>query len=217
MAQPMIERLKAAGLVAVVRAESADAALHIADALVAGGVTALEITYTVPGAGDVIRALAARYTDGDVLVGAGTVLTAAQAADAIDGGAGFVVSPCLVPEVMDVCAERNVPALPGAMTIREVVDCLNRGAEIVKIFPADLFGPAILKDIHGPLPEVQLMPTGGVTADNVGDWIRAGAVCVGVGGQLTRGAKTGDWAAVTAAAATFSANVKRAREEMLSR
>lgn len=210
----MVELLKEAGLVAVVRAESADKALKIAEALVAGNVTALEITYTVPGAGEVIKQLAARYAGTNVLVGAGTVLNAAQANEAIDNGAGFVVSPCLVREVMEVCNARGVPGLPGAMTIREVVDCLECGAEVVKIFPADLFGPAIIKDIHGPLPQVQLMPTGGVTADNVGDWIRAGVVCVGVGGKLTAGAKTGDFAAVTAAAKLFSDNVKKAREEM---
>lgn len=212
--QEMFAALKAAGLVAVVRASSADAAVKIADALVAGGVKALEITYTVPGAGDVIRTLATRFAGTDVLVGAGTVLTTEQATEAIDNGAGFVVSPCLVPAVMAVCTERDIAAMPGAMTIREVVDCLACGAEVVKIFPADLFGPAILKDIHGPLPNVQLMPTGGVTADNVGDWIRAGAVCVGVGGQLTAGAKTGDYAAVTATAKVFSDNVKKAREEL---
>lgn len=214
MNRSMTEQLKDAGLVAVVRADGVEQALRIADALVAGGVTALEITYTIPHAGDVIRTLSRRFADSAVLVGAGTVLSAEQACDAIDNGAAFVVSPCLVPDVMDVCAARHIVAMPGAMTIREVVDCRQHGAEIIKIFPADLFGPAILKDIHGPLPDVQLMPTGGVTADNVGDWIRAGAVCVGVGGQLTRGAKTGDWDAVTAAAATFSTNVKRAREEL---
>lgn len=211
--QEMFTALKAAGLVAVVRAESAEKAVKIADALVAGGVTALEITYTVPGAGEVIRQLAARYAGTGVLVGAGTVLTADQAEEAIGNGAGFVVSPCLAEEVMQVCAARDIAAMPGAMTVREVVQCLACGAQVIKIFPADLFGPAIIKDIHGPLPGVQLMPTGGVTADNVGDWIKAGAVCVGVGGQLTAGAKTGDWAAVTATARIFSDNVKKAREE----
>ena len=213
-AETMFAALKAAGLVAVVRAADANEAIRIAEALTAGGVTALEITYTVPGAGEVIRTLAARYAGTEVLVGAGTVLTAEQAEEAMDGGAGFVVSPCLVPPVMAACAARNVAALPGAMTVREVVECLNYGAKIIKIFPADLFGPAILKDIHGPLPGAELMPTGGVTADNVGDWIRAGAVCVGVGGQLTADAKTGDFAAVTAKARVFSENVKKAREEM---
>lgn len=212
--QEMFAALKEAGLVAVVRADSAEKAVKIADALVAGGVTALEITYTVPGAGEVIRQLAARFAGTDVLVGAGTVLTAAQAEEAADNGAGFLVSPCLVKEVMEVAARRGLAAMPGAMTVREVVDCLACGAQVVKIFPADLFGPAILKDIHGPLPGVELMPTGGVTADNVGEWIKAGAVCVGVGGKLTAGAGTGDWAAVTATAKLFSDNVKKAREEL---
>lgn len=212
--QEMFAALKEAGLVAVVRADSAEKAVKIADALVAGGVTALEITYTVPGAGEVIRQLAARFAGTDVLVGAGTVLTAAQAEEAADNGAGFLVSPCLVREVMEVAARRGLAAMPGAMTVREVVDCLACGAQVVKIFPADLFGPAILKDIHGPLPGVELMPTGGVTADNVGEWIKAGAVCVGVGGKLTAGAGTGDWAAVTATAKLFSDNVKKAREEL---
>jgi len=212
--EEMFAALKEAGLVAVVRAESAEKAVKIAEALTAGGVTALEITYTVPGAGEVIRELAARYAGTKVLVGAGTVMTAAQAEEAADNGAGFLVSPCLVKEVMEAAARRGLAAMPGAMTVREVVDCLACGARVIKIFPADLFGPAILKDIHGPLPGVELMPTGGVTADNVGEWIKAGAVCVGVGGKLTAGAKTGDWAAVTATAKLFSDNVKKAREEL---
>ncbi len=207
----VVERIKAAGLVAVVRAESAAQAFEITDALLAGGVAAIEITYTVPGAGEVIRELTKRYADGEVLVGAGTVLDPETARDAILNGAQFVVSPCFNAEMVRLCNRYRVAVMPGAMTVKEVVECMEAGADIVKVFPGELFGAKVIKAFRGPLPQAELMPTGGVTLENVGEWIANGAVAVGVGGQLTAGAKTGDYAAVTEAARAFTAKIREAR------
>lgn len=209
----VVNRIKQAGLVAVVRAESADQAFAIIDALLAGGVEAVEVTYTVPGAGAVIKQLAERYKDGSVLIGAGTVLDAETARDAILNGAQFVVSPCLNVEMVALCNRYQVAVMPGAMTVKEVVECMQAGADIIKIFPGELFGPKIIKAFRGPLPQAELMPTGGVNLDNVADWIAAGAVAVGVGGQLTAGAAKGDYAAVTAAARAFMDKIGQARQQ----
>lgn len=207
----VVERIKGAGLVAVVRAENAEQAFRITDALLEGGVAAIEITYTVPGAGEVIRELTKRYSDGEILIGAGTVLDPETARDAILNGAQFVVSPCLNTEMVRLCNRYRVAVMPGAMTVKEVVECMEAGADIVKVFPGELFGAKVIKAFRGPLPQAELMPTGGVTLDNVGEWIANGAVAVGVGGQLTAGAKTGDYAAVTAAAKAFIAKIREAR------
>lgn len=207
----VVERIKGAGLVAVVRAENAEQAFRITDALLEGGVAAIEITYTVPGAGEVIRELTKRYPDGEILIGAGTVLDPETARDAILNGAQFVVSPCLNMEMVRLCNRYRVAVMPGAMTVKEVVECMEAGADIVKVFPGELFGAKVVKAFRGPLPQAELMPTGGVTLDNVGEWIANGAVAVGVGGQLTAGAKTGDYAAVTAAAKAFVEKIREAR------
>lgn len=207
----VVERIKGAGLVAVVRAENAEQAFRITDALLEGGVAAIEITYTVPGAGEVIRELTKRYPDGEILIGAGTVLDPETARDAILNGAQFVVSPCLNMEMVRLCNRYRVAVMPGAMTVKEVVECMEAGADIVKVFPGELFGAKVIKAFRGPLPQAELMPTGGVTLDNVGEWIANGAVAVGVGGQLTAGAKTGDYAAVTAAAKAFVEKIREAR------
>ena len=142
---------------------------------------------------DIIKALAKRYDPKDVLIGAGTVLDPETARAAILAGAQFVVSPCLNAETVKMCLRYQIACMPGAMTIKETVDCLEAGADIVKLFPGNLAGPKMIKNIKGPLPQVRIMPTGGVNAENAGEWIKAGAVAVGAGGDLTAGAKTGDY------------------------
>ncbi|NLO82048.1 MAG: bifunctional 2-keto-4-hydroxyglutarate aldolase/2-keto-3-deoxy-6-phosphogluconate aldolase [Clostridiales bacterium] len=199
------------GLVAVVRAESSEQALKIADACLKGGVAAIEITFTVPGAAEVIRDLAKTYSNGEIILGAGTVMDAETARTAILAGAQYVVSPYLNPDTVKLCNRYRVPCMPGAMTVKEVVECMEAGADIIKVFPGELFGPKIIKAIRGPIPYAKLMPTGGVSLDNVGEWIKAGAVAVGVGSALTKGAKTGDYEAITRTAQEFLARIRAAR------
>lgn len=208
----IIKIIKEAGLVAVIRAESAGEASKIIEACVKGGVTSIEITFTVPGAESIIKELTASYDAAKVLIGAGTVLDSETARIAILSGAQYIVSPCFDSETAKLCGRYNIAYIPGAMTIKETVQCMEAGAEIVKIFPGELFGPKIIKAIKGPLPHAQLMPTGGVSAENVAEWIKAGAVAVGAGGSLTAGARTGDFDAITRTAEEFIKRIKLARE-----
>ena len=126
-------------------------------------------------------------------------------------GAQYVVSPCLNIETVQLCNRYQIACMPGAMTIKEVVECMEVGADIVKIFPGELFGPAIIKAVKGPIPQAPLMPTGGVSLENVGEWIKAGAVAVGVGGNLTSSAQKGDYALITNIAKQFINKIKEAR------
>lgn len=207
----IIQKICDCGVVAIVRAETADLALKVAQACADAGIAAVEVTFTVPGAADVIKKLAETYNTGEILIGAGTVLDTETARTAILAGAQYIISPCLNRDVVALCNRYQVPCMPGAMTIREVVECMEAGADIIKIFPAELFGPAIIKAVKGPLPQVKLMPTGGVSLDNVHDWIKAGSVAVGIGGNLTAGAKKGDFASITAIGKQFVEKVKAAR------
>jgi 2-dehydro-3-deoxyphosphogluconate aldolase/(4S)-4-hydroxy-2-oxoglutarate aldolase len=208
----ILRRITDAGLVAVVRAESPEQARKVADAVLAGGCPAVEVTFTVPGAHRVIEALASAYKPSELILGAGTVLDPETARIAILSGASYVVSPSLNVETVRLCNRYQVPVMPGAMTVREIVEALEAGADIVKLFPGEAFGPGVLKAIRGPLPQAPLMPTGGVDLSNVAEWIRAGAVAVGVGGGLTAGAKAGDYASVTSAARAFVEAIRAARD-----
>jgi len=205
-------KIVASGLVPVIRAENPDQAVRIAEACALGGVAALEITFTVPGASAVIEHLA-KKSSGQILLGAGTVLDPETARIAILAGAQFVVSPSLNAETARLCNRYQVPYMPGAGTIREVIEAMECGADIVKVFPGEILGPAFVKAVKGPLPQASLMPTGGVSLDNVADWINAGSVAVGVGGNLTAGAKTGDFASITELARKFVEKIKEARSQ----
>ena len=207
----VIKRLTDCGLVAVVRAKDAEEAIRISDACLEGGCTGIELTFTVPSAHKVIEALATKYNKGEMMLGAGTVLDSETARIAILSGANYIVSPGFNLASAKLCGRYQVPYMPGCMTITEVITAMEAGADICKIFPADLFGPTIIKDIKGPLPQAKLMPTGGVDVSNVDKWIKAGAVAVGAGSSLTAGAKTGDYAAITATAKEFIAKIKEAR------
>jgi 2-dehydro-3-deoxyphosphogluconate aldolase / (4S)-4-hydroxy-2-oxoglutarate aldolase len=205
-----LNRIVASGLVAVIRAENGKQAAHIAEACAAGGVAALEITYTVPGATAVIEHLAKEFA-GRILVGAGTVLDPETARIAISAGAQFVVSPSLNLETARLCNRYQIPHMPGAGTIAEVIAAMESGADIVKVFPGEILGPAFVKAAKGPLPQASLMPTGGVTLKNVAEWIKAGSVAVGVGGNLTAGAKNGDFGSITKIAQQFVNKITEAR------
>ena len=209
--EKVITRICDAGIVAVVRAENADVAMRITDACIEGGVAAIELTFTVPQAHRVIEELAKKYTGDQIILGAGTVMDAETARTAILSGAEYIVSPYFNADTVKLCNRYRVPCMPGAMTIKEVVEAMEAGADIVKIFPGEVFGPKIIKAIKGPIPYAKMMPTGGVNVDNVGEWIKAGAVAVGAGGALTAGAKTGDYASITRIGKEFVQKIKEAR------
>jgi 2-dehydro-3-deoxyphosphogluconate aldolase / (4S)-4-hydroxy-2-oxoglutarate aldolase len=215
----MSERRKAvtaaveqAGIVAIIRMKEPDKVRAVVDAIAAGGVTSLEVTMTVPNAVGLIAELAPAMPPG-FLLGAGTVLDAATAARVIDAGAQFVVSPVFRRQVIAACHEREVPTMPGCFTPTEILEAWDLGADIVKVFPATALGPGFLKDLRGPLPQVKLMPTGGVTIDNAGEWIKGGAAAVGIGTALldARAIAAADYAALTENARRLVANVRAAR------
>jgi len=210
----MIQKISDAGIVAVIRATSKEEGIKIVDAVKKGGIKALEITMTVPGAVDIIKELSEIYKDDeDMLIGAGTVLDPETARACILAGAKYIVSPSLNVETVKLCNRYRIAVMPGVMTVKEAVEALELGVEIIKVFPGNVFGPSIISSFKGPLPQANFMPTGGVSLDNVKDWIKAGAVAVGTGGDLTKGAKTGDYELVTQTAAKFVAAVKSARQQ----
>ncbi len=209
-----LKRVEETGIVAVVRAENAEKALKITEAVKKGGIDAIEITMTVPGAVDVIKQITDEYSRDEILIGAGSVLDAETARACILAGAEYIVSPSLDEETIAMCNRYQKAVMPGAMSVTEVVKAMKYGADIVKVFPATLFGPKIIKAIKGPLPQAPLMPTGGVSLDNVKDWIKAGSLAVGVGSSLSKGAKTGDYEQVTETAKEFIRLIKEARAEM---
>lgn len=209
----ILTKIQQCGVVAVVRAESCEQAERITDACIEGGIAAIELTFTVPHADKVIEGLAKKYTPDQIILGAGTVMDAATARIAMLAGASYIVSPYFDPETVKMCNRYRVPIMPGVMSVREAVLAMEAGADILKIFPGDLFGPAIIKAIKGPIPYAKMMPTGGVSVSNAGEWIKAGAVALGAGSSLTAGAKTGDYAQITATAKQFVAAVKQARAQ----
>jgi 2-dehydro-3-deoxyphosphogluconate aldolase/(4S)-4-hydroxy-2-oxoglutarate aldolase len=206
-----LKKITDVGVVAVVRAESAEQAIKIAEACREGGIPAIEITFTVPYADEVIRELSKAYKNGEMIVGAGTVLDSETARIAILAGAQYIVSPCLDEETIKLCNRYQIPVMPGCVTIKEMVTAMELGADIIKVFPGELVGPSYIKAVKGPLPQAPLMPTGGVSLENAAEWIKNGCVAVGVGGSLTAGAKTGDYEAVTEMAKKFVAAVQKAR------
>ena len=177
------QRIEALGIVAVIRLQDPSRLRAVVDAIAAGGVRALEVTMTVPRAVEMIAEIAPTLPRG-FLFGAGTVLDKATVNKVINAGAQFIVSPVFRKELIMAAHVRDVAAMPGCMTPTEILDAWDAGADIVKVFPATTFGPGYLKDLRAPLPQVKLMPTGGVTLENAGEWIRAGAVAVGVGSAL---------------------------------
>lgn len=212
--EQILTKIQDSGIVAVVRAETTDEAQRIAEACLEGGVSAIELTFTVPHADKVIEFLANKYSPEEMILGAGTVMDSQTARMAMLCGAQYIVSPYFDIETVKLCNRYRMAVMPGVMSVREAVMAMEAGADILKIFPADLFDPKIIKDIKGPLPYAKMMPTGGVTADNAGEWIKAGAVALGAGGSLTAGAKTGDYALITETAKRFVKNIKAARAEI---
>ena len=207
----IIERIIESGVVAVIRAENSEQAFKLAEACIEGGIAAIELTFTVPGAEQVIKDLAERYQDGEIIIGAGTVLDPETARTAILAGAQFIVSPGLNLETIKLCNRYRIAVMPGVGTTTEALMAMEAGADILKAFPGNVLSPSFIKSVRGPLPHALMMPTGGVSLDNVEAWIKAGAVAVGTGSSLTKGAKTGDYDLVAKTAKEFVQAVKDAR------
>ncbi len=209
--ETVIQRICETGLVAVVRADSKDKAKKITKACIDGGVPAIEITFTVPRAHEIIADLADTYSEDEIILGAGTVLDPETARIAILNGAQYIVSSSYNPDTAKLCNRYRVPYMAGCMTLKEIVDAMEGGVDIIKVFPGDMLGPKFIKNVKGPMPQVKMMPTGGVSVDNVKEWIDAGVVACGAGSSLTKGAKTGDYDQITETAKAFIGKIKEAR------
>lgn len=206
----VVKKIQDIGVVAVIRGKDAAEAIAMSDACIRGGVTAIELAFTTPRAHEVIAELSKKYAgNSDVLIGAGTVLDAVTARIAILSGAQFVVSPAFDLETVKLCNRYRIAVMPGTTTLNGILAALESGADVIKIFPGEILGMKAVKAIHGPIPQAPLMPTGGVNAENAGEWIKAGCIAVGAGGALTGGGKTAE--EITAAAKKFIASVAAAR------
>lgn len=215
----VLQQLAEAGVVAVLRADSAEEVVQMAKYAIKGGIKAIEITMTVPGAIKAIEQLSKEYScqvdkneDNYAIIGVGTVLDPETARAAIMAGAEYVVAPALNPDTVKLCNRYAIPCLPGTMTIQEIQSALELGVNIVKLFPGNLYSPSVISAIKGPLPQANIMPTGGVSLDNLKDWIQAGAVAVGIGSDLTKEAvKKGDFNLITEKAEAYMAAYREAK------
>lgn len=180
----ILDELKASGIVAVVRGKSHEEARGYMEACLKGGIKSLELTYTIPNVCELIKEYSSHA---EALIGVGSVLNGKMASDAIEAGAKYVVSPGYSEEVNKVCKEMNVLYLPGCMTVSEIMKAMDAGNKMIKLFPGDVFGAKYVKAIKAPIPNVEIMPTGGVSVDNIGEWFANGVSCVGVGSSLIKG------------------------------
>ena len=211
----VLTRMKEDCLVAVVRAKNKEQGEKVIDAIVAGGINFIEITMTMDEGNPVefIQFMSEKYRNNEkIVIGAGTVLDPETARAVILAGANYVVSPGLNVETIKLCNRYRVPMLPGVMSPTEAITALEAGCDIIKVFPGNVVGPGAISSFKGPLPQGDFMPSGGVDVDNVDKWLKAGACAVGTGSSLTKGAATGDFAAVTSKAKEFVEAVAAARK-----
>ena len=208
-----LDLIRATGVIAIMRAQSSDQLIAAADAIKAGGVRVIEVTMTTPGALDVIAEATKRYGD-DVLFGAGSVLDPETARAAILAGAGFIVAPTLSVPVVALCNRYSIPVMPGIFTPTEALTAWEAGADMVKLFPAEFGGPGLIKAIRAPLPQLEIVPVGGVNLDTAVDFIKNGAAALGVGSSLVNQKllDTGDMAELTRRAAAFIQKVQEGRQ-----
>ena len=201
----VLNRIKSEKVIALIRADSSASLLECARALAAGGLTCIELTMTTPGALEVCAQVSKELPE--VLLGLGTVLDADTARKGIAAGAKFIVTPAVRPTVIAACKEAGVPILSGALTPTEAYTAWELGSDVIKVFPAEFFGPAYIKSLKAPFPKIEFMPTGGVTPETVGEFLKAGAFATAAGSSLVAAAalKSGDWAAITARAKVFVA------------
>lgn len=201
--QAILSKLKDNYLFAVIRGNSSDEATNISEAVYRGGIKNIEVTFTTPQADDSIKSLAKKYEGTDMVIGAGTVMDGTTARIAIIAGAEFIVSPNFVPEIAKVCNTYAIPYLPGCATVTEITAAMETGVEVVKVFPGGILGPSFIKNVHGPIPQVEMMPSGGVSLDNMHEWVKNGAWAVGIGSALTKELKTAGFESVTETAEQF--------------
>jgi 2-dehydro-3-deoxyphosphogluconate aldolase/(4S)-4-hydroxy-2-oxoglutarate aldolase len=190
----ILKQLTEAKVVAVIRGENAQEAAEISMAAIEGGVKAIELTYTTPQIEDVFREL----QNTSALIGAGSVLDPETARHAILAGAKFIVSPHFNKEIAPICNRYGLPYLPGCMTLRDMVEALEAGCDVLKLFPANHFKPSFIKSVNGPLPNVRIMPTGGISLENINEWLNTSAVAVGIGSDLTKAFQSGGYQSVVA-------------------
>ncbi|MEK4249234.1 bifunctional 2-keto-4-hydroxyglutarate aldolase/2-keto-3-deoxy-6-phosphogluconate aldolase [Paenibacillus sp. FSL W7-1287] len=215
----VLQQLTEAGVVAVLRADSAEEVVRMAEYAIEGGIKAIEITMTVPHALKAIEELSGKYRcDVDpsdarfAIIGVGTVLDPETARAAIMAGAEYVVAPALNPDTVKLCNRYCIPCLPGVMTIQEIQSALELGVDIVKLFPGNLYSPSVISAVKGPLPQANIMPTGGVSLANLKEWIQAGAVAVGIGSDLTKDAvKTGNFELIKEKSAAYMQAYREAK------
>ncbi len=216
--QAILKRIAELGLLAVLRAPDPAGARRTADTLVDAGVLGIEITYSTPDAASVIAGVKQSYGD-EVLVGAGTLVTHAQVSEAAEAGASYLVSPGLDDEVVASMRATGLPAMAGVLTPTEVMRGVRLGVDVMKLFPGSLGGPSYLRSLRGPFPDVPFMPTGGVSADNVGDWLAAGAIAVGAGSELASAGdiSSGDFAGIREKGRRFLTAIREARADAAPR
>ncbi|GIP48284.1 bifunctional 2-keto-4-hydroxyglutarate aldolase/2-keto-3-deoxy-6-phosphogluconate aldolase [Paenibacillus sp. J53TS2] len=214
----LTQKIMQEGVVAVLRGETPEDVVQMAEQAIAGGIKVIEVTMTIPFALRAIEELARKYTwdtqdeSRYAIIGVGTVLDPETARAAILSGAQFVVGPSLNPDTVRLCNRYRIPVMPGCMTIKEIQEALELGADIVKLFPGNLYDPSMIKAVKGPLPQANLMPTGGVSLANLGEWIQAGAVAVGIGSDLTNEAvKKHDLSLIAQKAAAYKAEYLKAK------
>ncbi|RRK09506.1 bifunctional 4-hydroxy-2-oxoglutarate aldolase/2-dehydro-3-deoxy-phosphogluconate aldolase [Lactiplantibacillus garii] len=205
-----LNRVVDAGVVSVVRGATKEEAYKTAEACIAGGVKAIELTFTAPHADQIIGELTEKYADdSEVVIGAGTVLDPATARIAIIAGAQFIVSPAFSADVAKLCNLYSIPYVPGCMTPNDVQDALSYGADVIKVFPGSVVGQGMVSALHGPFPQANLMITGGVNLENMKDWFAKGAAVLGAGSNLTGAASKGDFATVTENAKKYRAEINQ--------
>ena len=208
-----LEEIHRSKIVAVVRAANEEQAVQIAKACLAGGITCIEVTFTVPFAHLVIRRLKREFSERELLIGAGTVLDAETARIAILEGADFVVAPSFQKEAAKLCNRYQIPYMPGCMTVGEIQKAAEYGVELMKLFPGNQMGPGFIKAVKGPMPKLEFMPTGGVDLDNLAEWLQAGAFAVGIGSKLTAPANQENFDEITHLASLYVDEAKKAMKE----
>lgn len=201
--QDILSKLEENFLFAVIRGESGEEATEISKAVYADGIKNIEVTFTTPQADESIKELAKAYHGTDMIVGAGTVMDVVTARIAIIAGAKFIVSPNFVPEISTLCNTYAVPYLPGCGSVTEIASAMETGVEVVKVFPGGILGPSFIKNVHGPIPYVEMMPSGGVSLENMNEWVENGAWAVGIGSALTKELDSQNYQSVTDVAKQF--------------
>ena len=211
-----LERIREAGLIAIIRADGADVAVRTAGALLEGGVPAVELTFSTPGAASAIAEVRRTFGD-DVLIGAGTIRELAHVDAAVRAGAQFLVTPHLRSDLLQAMLATNLPVVPGVFTPSEVAQALDEGAQVVKLFPASVGGPRYLRTLRGPFRGLQVIPTGGIGIGDLSAWFEAGALAIGIGSEIAPGelVRDGRWAEIARLAADFAATARAARTPLV--